>query len=483
MSLRRKLLVGSFWTVLSVMVNQLTSFFVIVVLAHNISPLEFGIVGACLLVVNLSRGIMLAGLPEYLVKQKTWDDRIGYTAFWINIGVALLLGGLLASASLIVLDRDRPVFGLVLLSLCPIFVVDALGATPEALLRHEFRFRALALRQVSAHIIGGIAAIASVWLGAGLWSIVIQQYAVTSAQTVIVCLATGWRPALVFLSEEVRPALRFSSNIAGANILGQLNLKVVDVIVAVIAGPTALGIYQMAGRGLNLVLQVTAAPAQRVALSGLSKMKNDDQMRAGVLRIVRLSAFVSFPLFVGLSAVSREFVTVVFGPKWLDAIVPMSLLVLIGGPATITYLLTPILTSSGRIRPLLYFSMLIVALSALFALGTAPFGVSWVAGGGLLRSLIGLAIAVYILKSVIQLSPRELVQTIAAPVLASSFMALVILVTRQSIGATMPAVLILCSLTAAGGMAYLAFLMTFCRNITFSIISELKLVARNPSLG
>ena len=50
-------------------VNQLTSFFVIVVLAHNISPLEFGIVGACLLVVSLSRGIMLAGLPEYFLNR------------------------------------------------------------------------------------------------------------------------------------------------------------------------------------------------------------------------------------------------------------------------------------------------------------------------------------------------------------------------------------------------------------------------------
>jgi O-antigen/teichoic acid export membrane protein len=483
MSLRRKLIVGSIWSVLGVIVNRLAGLVVVAVLAHRIAPSEFGIVVACLLCVELSRPIMLAGLPEYLVKQRSWSEQVASTAFWVNLAMAGVLGALLAATSLFVLRYGNPQFGMVLLSLCMIFLLDALSATPEALMRHELRFRALAFRQVWANLLGGILAIISVLLGAGLWAIVIQRYTSAIAQAVIAYAATHWRPAMVFVPKEARLALSVSLNLAGVGLLGGLNLKIVDVIVGAVAGPAALGVYHIAGRGLTLVLQLTAAPAQKVALSGLSRLDKIDQISSAVMRMVRLSAFVSFPVFVGLSAVSQEFVMVAFGPQWIEAIVPTALLALIGGPATVTYLLTPVLTAAGRSKALLNFSIFSVSLSAIIAIATSPFGVSWVAGGALIRSVIGLAVAMFVLYVTIQLAPRRLLNRIAPPIWASAFMAVIIAAVRYLIPAHASSVLSLLILVAAGGFAYLIFLFVFCREAALEILSEFKVVTARPKMS
>jgi PST family polysaccharide transporter len=469
--------------VFSVIVNQLASFAVVAVLAHSIAPAEFGIVAACLLCVELSRGIMLAGLPEYLVKQRTWDQRIASTAFWLNIGIGVAFGIVLALAAAIVSEAGYAQFGEVLLSLCVIFLIDALSATPEALLRHELRFQALAFRQIASNLLGGVAAVVAVWSGAGLWAIVIQRYTAATAQAAIVYATTRWRPLIVFSMGEMRPALRFSLNLAGANLLGQLNLKVVDVIVGIVAGPAALAIYQIAGRGLNLVLRMTASPAQQVALSGLSRLDNVDQMRQAVLRMVALSGFVSFPLFVGLSAVSPEFVLVAFGPQWVDAITPMTLLVLMGGPATINFLVSPILTAVGRSRVLFYFSAFVVGFSAFVALATAPFGVSWVAGGILVRSLVAVVMSVLILQSAIQIAPHDLLKGLVSPLMASWFMIVVVSITRHAIPGHTGNVLALLILIAVGGIAYLGFLLLFCRQAMRNVVEELKVVTAVKPTG
>jgi O-antigen/teichoic acid export membrane protein len=426
---------------------------------------------------------MLAGLPEYLVKQRSWDQRIASTAFWLNIGIAAVFGVLLALAAVVVSETGNAQFGAVLLSLCFIFLIDAMSATPEALLRHELRFQALALRQIASNILGGTAAVIAVWSGAGLWAIVIQRYAASTAQAAIVYGTTRWRPLIVFSSKEMRPALRFSLNLAGANFLGQLNLRVVDVIVGIVAGPAALAIYQIAGRGLNLVLRMTASPAQQVALSGLSRLNNSDQMRQAIVRMVGLSGFVSFPLFVGLSAVSAEFVLVVFGPQWVDAITPMALLVLMGGPATINFLVSPILTTVGRSRVLFYFSAFVVAFSAIVALAAAPFGVSWVAGAVLVRSLVAVVMSVLILRFAIQIDPHELLKSLVPPLMASWFMIVMVSIARYVIPAQTANILTLFILIAVGGIAYFAFLLLFCREAVRKIVAELKVIAAVKSAG
>jgi O-antigen/teichoic acid export membrane protein len=119
--------------------------------------------------------------------------------------------------------------------------------------------------------------------------------------------------------------------------------------VAAFHGAAVAGFYNLAKR-TRLALQIGLTSAVgRVSLPTFAHVRDDPARLSSALeQAMRLTAFVCFPIFIGVAAVAPELVAVFLGGAWAPAAAPMSLLMISGALAIITRLNENLLLTLGR---------------------------------------------------------------------------------------------------------------------------------------
>ncbi len=79
-----------------------------------------------------------------------------------------------------------------------IFPCSALSATLVAQQRRQFAFRSLALRSLIGRLVGGGIGIAAAILGAGLWSLVLQQILIAAIGSFVLWIMADRRRVCSF---------------------------------------------------------------------------------------------------------------------------------------------------------------------------------------------------------------------------------------------------------------------------------------------
>lgn len=109
-------------------------------------------------------------------------------------------------------------------------------------------------------------------------------------------------------------------------------------------GSELLGIYNLAWQTANMVSRTIVSLTNKLALPTLAAVSNDPiRLRSAVHRMLRILAIVTFPLLVGLFVVADDFVIVLYGQQWQEAVLPLRILLIyairyaVGSPAGIVY--------------------------------------------------------------------------------------------------------------------------------------------------
>lgn len=403
MNLKRRLISGTAWSTSTTLANQLANLATLAVVARQVDAAAFGTVAIVLISLELTREVATSGLPDYLIRSKRWDDVLASSALIYQLLVASILASTMALVGVLLHSYGPATLGLVFVALSPTYVLEGAAVVFGARIQHELRFRVLTSSVLLGGIVGAAAAISSSLLGAGLWALVLGRLVAAGSVLALLAWRARWKPTWRF-HRSLWSVLPRSSRLAGANTLGVANLRITDFIVGSVAGAATLGLYQIAGKGLDLVLATVVAPGQRVALSGFAALPSREQMAVVLVRVLRASSIVAFPVFVGLSALSMEFLEIAFGDGWDGAAAPMSILTLVGAPALITSFLAPVLTALDRTNWLFSFALAMVLLSAAVAMVTAQFGIESVALGFLGRSVLGAVIAMLIFRVLLSVS-------------------------------------------------------------------------------
>jgi PST family polysaccharide transporter len=129
-------------------------------------------------------------------------------------------------------------------------------------------------------------------------------------------------------------------------------------------GPLAVGLYRIADRIVDLVLEFTMRPVGVIALPHFSRLQSDPEgLRDSVEKCLRLTLLVAVPALVAVAATS-DFVLGLFGPEWLPAASVLPLLCVVGVVKGLVFFTGPLLFAVAK--PLLRAAVLWVlgALSA-----------------------------------------------------------------------------------------------------------------------
>src|SRR5437016_2831326 len=179
---------------------------VLAILARLLSPADFGIVGAALVVVGFSAIFSQLGLAPAIVQRPVLERRHLEAAFSASVLFGLLLGVLLwVSAPFAA--RFFHIAGVepVLRVLAWMFPLDGLSAIAESQVQRELRFRWLATMEVLTFVLGyGVVGVVLALLGAGVDRVLFP--AMASIQTDTRRLAEAYRRGVGLMALIMLPA-------------------------------------------------------------------------------------------------------------------------------------------------------------------------------------------------------------------------------------------------------------------------------------
>jgi O-antigen/teichoic acid export membrane protein len=483
---------GARWVVLLRVGTMATTWVTAIALARLLHPSQYGLVGMAMVLVSILTVFQESGLQAALIQRR---DRVQEavdtaTAYAPVVGLLLACGLLVAAPLAGLFFRNSEVTDLVR-GLSVIFVLRGVSQVPMALAQKELRFRPFAIVSLAGSLIQTVVAIALAASGAGAWSAVGGIIAFEAWCALLMWPICPVRPRPRRASwRMLRELLTYGRNLVGVNICLMIYSYVDIAVIGRFRGPAALGAYTIGYQtGKQPVLNVTAA-ANQLIFPAYAKLQSElERFRRAYLRSLRFITAVSVPVGFALAAVSNEFVRVVYGHRWSDAVPVLSIMALMGVVLSVTATMGEVLKASNRPGLLFRFSVLQTTLVVVGVLSLYRFGIAAVAAavaGSV--TLTGLLVTRAIAR-ILAIPAAEWLRTVLPPTAAGLVMVAGILGTRAALGqvtstATAPVLLLL---VAEGGALYLLALRLLARERLREFMRELNAlmpVARlRPRLG
>jgi lipopolysaccharide exporter len=125
--------------------------------------------------------------------------------------------------------------------------------------------------------------------------------------------------------------LNYGKQVVGANIL-IFFISIIDVtFIGRILGADQLGYYSIAFGVATLLTSQVSGLMGTVMFPVYAKIKDEKtKLKKAYLNTLKYVSFISIPATVGIFAVSLDFVTVVYGTKWLPAVAALQVLCFYG---------------------------------------------------------------------------------------------------------------------------------------------------------
>lgn len=419
--LRSRIVSGLAWKVVSQVFRQGSRVAVAIVLARLLTPHDYGLAAMVLAFSALVIIFSDLALGAALVQRRELSEADRSTVFWVSaaVGVVFTLVGVGVSYPLAAFFGEpavQPLFAAFSIS----FLVTALGTTQTALLSRDMEFRSLELRMMAGTAVGGVVGIWLAVQGYGAWAIIGQQLAIAGVSTALLWALSPWRPRFVFSLDTIRDYWRFSGSVFGTRLLFYLNRNADNVLIGRFLGSAALGVYAVAYNIMLMPLSRIAQPVVEVLFPAFSRLQDERRrMAAAWLRGNRLIGAITIPAMLGLIVVAPEFVRVVLGERWEEAIPVVQLLAWVGLLQSLQRLNSSVLMACDRAKTLLRYSVVVLVAS----LAAFVFGLQWgivgVAAAYAASSTVVELYYTWLTARVLEISPWALARSLSGVIQAS----------------------------------------------------------------
>jgi O-antigen/teichoic acid export membrane protein len=332
MSLKKEILSGVAWSGAGKMAGQAVQFSILVFLARLLRPSDFGLMAMVLALTGFVSLFAEMGLASALIQKKDLEERHRSSIFWFNIAAGAFVAALVAtSAPLIARFYEAPQLVPMLRVVAINFVIGAFCLVQSAILTREMAFRKINIIGTIAMTVAGVVAIVLAYRGFGVWSLVWQSLASSIVLLIGLWFSSTWRPGFLFEWQAVKELFRFGGNLVGFNFFNYWVRNLDNILVGRYMGPTSLGLYSRAYGTMGLPLGFISAPLGGVMFPALSSIQDDKaRVKSIYLQFISTIALLTFPMMLGMLAVSQVFVLAIFGEQWRSMAPLLQIFCLVG---------------------------------------------------------------------------------------------------------------------------------------------------------
>ncbi|MBI4597129.1 MAG: MOP flippase family protein [Candidatus Omnitrophica bacterium] len=405
MTLKQQTIQGVWWAGVAQGGRQACQVLITVLLAHLLSPRDFGLLGMTTVFTQFAMMVGELGMTGALIQRPAVREEHYASAFWLSVMVGVILMAIMTACSPAIARFYRtPDLQPILVAVSLSFVLQGGWVVQQAMLMRAMEFRSLAIRDIAAVCLSGIMGVAAAVLGWGVWSLVWQLLVHNAAMVWLSWSFTSWRPPWRISRQALRELSGFSAAAMGFNCVNYVSRNVDYLIIGRLLGATPLGLYTLAYKLMLLPIQNISWVIVKVLLPAFSKIQHDlESLRRNYTKVLQTVALVTLPMLGGLFVVAPEFIHVFFGPQWEGAILPFRLLACCGVAQSLTAIGGTIYQSQGR--PDLQFKMgcANAALMALVILFSIRWGIVGVAAGSAIFTICWMPVSFVVASRLIQL--------------------------------------------------------------------------------
>lgn len=320
-SLKQKTVSGVVWSSVERFSVQGIQFLVMIIMARMLSPKDYGLIGMLTVFIAVAQSLIDSGFSQALIRKQNRTEIDNSTVFYFNIVVGVLLYLLLFIISPYVAEfYDSPELTLLMRVVCISVIFNSLVIVQRALLTININFKTQAKASFTAAIISGIVGIGLAWYGAGYWSIAAQQLTNLGLNTLLLWAFTHWRPQWRYSWKSFHELFAFGSKLMCSGLLDTLYKNMYLIVIGKFFTASLLGYYTRAHQFSDFPSSSLTGIMQRVTYPVLCQIQNDDERLALIYRrFLKFSAYLIFPLLMGLSAVAKPLVLLLLEEKWLFA--------------------------------------------------------------------------------------------------------------------------------------------------------------------
>lgn len=403
-SLKHKTLKGTLWSSVERFSVQGVAFVVMIVMARILTPEDYGLVGDIIIFIAISQSLVDSGFSQALIRKQDRSEIDNSTVFYFNIAVGIILYLILFfCAPLIARFYDEPILVPLTRVISLSVLLNSLVVVQRALLTVKIDFKTQAKASLTAAVVSGIVGIYMAYTGWGVWAIAGQQIVNLAVNTGLLWVLSHWRPTLSYSWSSFRELFGFGSKLAISGIIDTIYQNVYLIVIGKVFRTADLGYYTRAHQFAQFPSSNFTGIIQRVTFPVLCTIQNDDtRLRSVYRRFLRLSAFIVFPLMVGLAAVAHPMVIVLLKEQWAFAATLLSIICFSMMWYPVHAINLNLLQVKGRTDLVLKLEIWKKCIGVAILCITVPMGLIAMCVGSIFSSLIGLGINTYYTGKIIQ---------------------------------------------------------------------------------
>jgi PST family polysaccharide transporter len=475
----RSLAASVAWTAGAKWSSQLISWLSIIFVTRLLAPSDFGLVGMAALlsgllqVVTNAYGTAVATLRdltcEQLAQLNTFASLSGFLGCLVSCGLAIPLGRFFRSSHL----------PLVVVVMSATFLISGFQTVPYGLLYKDTRFRLLSVFAAIQSVTQALTTLALAWLGFRYWALVLGNVV---GAAVIAGLQISWRPYRFARPRfgSMKNLLTFSRNIMVSSLCWYGYSNADFLVAGRMLGQSALGAYTLAWDLATIPIEKVTGIVSNVAYAYFSVSQNDVVALRRYLRILTEGlSLITFPATIGMSLVAHDFVYLVLGAKWQNAIAPLEILAWYASFRCIVTLLPSILNVTGESRFIMWASQAaLILMPTAFYLGSR-WGPAGIAYGWVIAYPVIAIILYWKTFRRIEMSWRDYLAAVRPALTASLAMIATVLILKRvhTLDSSLP--IRFAGEVLAGGSAYILVLTAFHRD-RLSVFWNFVKQPRNP---
>lgn len=411
--------------------GRLLQILLLIVLARLLTPRDLGLVGIALLVVSAMQKFTNLGLNAALIHQKEENvDAYLNTTWCLEVARGLLI----AVAVFLIAPHIATLFN----EPTATPLIQVIGISPllfsmrnpgVVYFQKDLEFHKEFVFRMSGFVMQFVVGVGYALYNPSPWALVFAFVANDATQFVVSYAVNDYRPSIQFSVARAKELIDYGIWITGSSVIYFLYSEGDDVIVGWLLSAAALGFYQYAYRLSNAPSTEVSEVISSVVFPAYSKLQDDPaELRDAVLKTLRVTAFFTFPMAVGIAIVTPSFVRAVLGPDWVPMIVAMQILTLYGLIRAITRPFGSVWKAIGRPDLVTKLGGLrVVLIAVLIYPFTAQFGIAGTAMVVTLVSLTALMpLDIYFLSKSIETNGLTVFREFVYPLVASGSMGLIL---------------------------------------------------------
>ena len=350
-NLKEKTAKGLLWGAVNNGTMQVLNLLVGIVVLRQLTPEDTGLIGMLAIFSAIAGNLQSSGFSTALINEKKPTDQQYNSVFWFNILMSFLLYTILfMAAPLIAWFFHQPRLTDLSRFLFLSFFISSFGISTNAYMVKNMMNREIAIINITALVLSGGTAILMALNGMAYWSLAWQQVVNSVILVAGRFCYVKWRPTLKFTFDYIRQTFSFSMKILITMIVSTVNQNLLTVLFGrLFRDVRVVGNFFQAYKWDSMAFQTVGGMVGQVAQPVLVDVREEKDRELNVFRkMLRFTAFLSFPALFGLALVAHEFILCTIGAEWAGCVPLLQILCISGAFMPMYTLYQNLVISHGR---------------------------------------------------------------------------------------------------------------------------------------